>query len=104
MNPVIPFPPKSVTTYDLATEDGDSTEYTIVGTGVCLNCKHEWQAIAPTGVVSLECPSCNAHRGVWKGLAGPDSGNVWTCNCGCQYFMLTDTHTLCIGCGTHHTF
>ena len=105
MTDVIPFPSKNTTEPERTIEnDPFYTEYTQHGTAVCLSCSHEWEAVAPTGVISLECPSCNTNRGVWKGLAFPESVKVWTCQCTCQYFILTQDYSVCIACGTHQTF
>jgi Zn finger protein HypA/HybF involved in hydrogenase expression len=33
------------------------------GDAKCLDCKHEWVATAPVGVVRLDCPECGSTRG-----------------------------------------
>lgn len=81
---------------DLAEYKLKNSEH-LEGTGVCLHCKHEWEAIVPTGVVCIQCPQCGLHRGVLKGCCSPEW--MWECMCGCRFFFLTTEKAICANCG-----
>ena len=49
------------------------------GNAVCLHCKHEWQAVAPTGVTILKCPECKLEQGAFKCLSMPGDDDFWEC-------------------------
>lgn len=68
------------------------------GRARCLGCKYEWQAVAPLGTVTLECPHCELPQGRFMNLV-EDEGMHWTCNCGNQYFSITPQRTYCTVCG-----
>jgi hypothetical protein len=74
-----------------------------VGIAVCRDCKHEWEAIAPAGIVSgLECPNCGAMKGGSKYEFGAET--EWKCNCGCYDFFITGGNTHCRKCGVAQVF
>lgn len=73
----------------------------IEGKAVCLNCFHEWQAVAPVGCVQLECPNCSLERGAWYGLVCPDE--VFKCNCGSLHYFITKKACVCCRCGLEAT-
>lgn len=70
------------------------------GVAVCLNCKHEWVAVAPHvgEVLWLECPSCGLIRGRFK-YHHERSGEHWTCNCGSELFYIKAGVPYCPNCG-----
>lgn len=71
------------------------------GMALCIACLHEWMAVAPTGTIALECPSCHLHKGRWKFDFYPNEGQmVRSCNCGNQLFYLTPNGHMCANCGT----
>lgn len=75
------------------------------GEAFCLACDHQWQAVAPTGTVSLECPGCGAHKGKWKFEFYPRDGQmVRVCQCGNQLFYLTEEGHLCANCGIYQAY
>lgn len=69
------------------------------GPCLCLDCRHEWQGVAPVGAVWLECPACSLKRG--RFLFDVDYGETkrWTCNCGNDLFRITPSATYCPNCG-----
>jgi hypothetical protein len=69
------------------------------GPARCLACHHDWEAVAPVGTSRLECPSCKTLRGVWSRPCGGAQGEpYWTCQCGCDLFMLTPRSLICTAC------
>jgi len=75
----------------------------LTGEAFCLDCEHEWLAIAPVGTVSgLECPSCGTVKCIFRYGVVPEI--VWTCNCGCQVFSISGIshNILCYRCGAVH--
>jgi hypothetical protein len=70
----------------------------------CIGCKHEWEAVAPVGTTLLECPECDAHKGLWMGVIMPPERQIWTCNCGGELFYITPDGTFCPNCGVYQNF
>lgn len=68
------------------------------GLAFCMQCKHEWAAVAPMGAVALECPACETQKGRFR-FPHRRSGSVWVCNCGNDLFHLTPDGTYCPNCG-----
>lgn len=76
-----------------------------VGAAFCIACDHVWQAVAPTGTTTLECPSCSAMKGKWKFEFYPSTGQmVRECGCGNQLFYLTHEGHLCANCGVYQRY
>ncbi len=80
----------------------------LAGSAKCIGCAHEWEAVAPVGTVSLECPSCSSERGVWRyPVRATEGDSLFLCNCGCE--ALTAYHRAgkfwlkCMCCGVDHT-
>lgn len=72
----------------------------IAGEAVCLRCRYQWVAVAPTGTTHLECPSCGTVWGMYRSPVEPKAGDVvWRCDCGCELFALMMSGPLCIQCG-----
>lgn len=69
------------------------------GEATCLACKHEWVAVAPSGVVWMECPACGLMRGRYKFHHCHVDKKHWTCNCGNDLFSLTPDFIYCPNCG-----
>lgn len=80
------------------------------GQAKCLNCEHEWMAVAEVGTVGLDCPECECSRGVWRGISVPwsceDDGykEIFLCDCGSLHFFLTRAAIHCCACGTAVVF
>lgn len=66
-----------------------------------MECRHEWQAVAPVGTVRLDCPACDLPKGLWIGATEADEGQVlWRCFCGNDAFQLLPHAIRCLRCGT----
>lgn len=70
----------------------------LAGKARCLACRHEWQAVAPTGATWLECPACAAERGCFVYPVGRSDPH-WQCDCGNDLFHITPDGTYCPVCG-----
>jgi len=68
------------------------------GPAHCMVCKYEWVAIAPVGVVWLECSNCGSMKGLFK-YSCQREGSEWVCNCGNTLFCVTPDGTYCPNCG-----
>ena len=80
-------------------------ERTYSGPAFCLACKHEWEAEAPEGVVSLECPSCGTMKGLYRYEHAPHKDTaLWTCKCDNQLFLVTPQGIFCPNCGIYAEF
>ena len=79
------------------------------GTAKCMNCKHEWEAVVPTGTHVLDCPQCESHRGMWKyPFAAPVGSAYLSCaNCDSEhlytYIMQGARYVRCASCGSDMT-
>lgn len=73
------------------------------GEARCLNCKRHWQAVAPAGTTSLECPSCHTTQGVFIGLSQTERAQ-WQCKCGEWMFFIDEAGPYCCHCGTRPSF
>lgn len=73
------------------------------GTAICLDCRHEWEAVAPDNVLWLECPSCKLVRGRFKYQHEIAEGLEWRCNCGNDLFRVTPDGYYCPNCGEWQT-
>lgn len=78
------------------------------GTAYCVGCKEEWQAVAPIGTMSLDCPACELPKGVPKYPFGADEGDLLlVCDCGCEaltaYRRKGLFYVKCMACGTDLT-
>lgn len=82
----------------------------LAGKAKCLDCKSEWDFVAPVGTLYLECPKCGTHRGVQQGPCdGAEDDDVWECNCGCTLFKIIAHNgvfkwMICLRCGTAPSF
>lgn len=77
----------------------------LAGTGFCLECRHEWEAVAPIGVVGLECPKCGTHKGTMKGLVYPADDMVIHCKCDNPFYFITPEESVeCAYCGIPYKF
>lgn len=87
MGSIVPFKPK--------VPDNCAT-----GEAVCYTCGHSWQAVAPIGVIELECPKCKELTGKWLNRFRPSEGYVYHCgNCNGETWVLTPDGALCESCG-----
>ncbi|HSX21491.1 MAG TPA: hypothetical protein VLE97_01800 [Gaiellaceae bacterium] len=69
------------------------------GEAICLDCKHTWAAVAPTGTVWLECPGCGLTRGRFRYQHERTGAAHWTCKCGNDLFHVTPDGYYCPNCG-----
>lgn len=76
---------------------GEARPHT-TGRARCLDCKHEWIAVAPCEMVWLDCPSCTLVRGRYI-FNFERSGYHWTCQCGCDLFHVSAIGVYCPNCG-----
>ena len=68
------------------------------GRALCLECKHTWQAVAPVGTLTLECPKCHLHKGTMTHLVFPEQ--YWQCACGnCAFALSKHSILICMYCG-----
>jgi len=75
------------------------------GEAFCLQCRHEWVAVAPTGTVQLQCPQCLTMKGLFKYPCNLEAGAmIRVCNCGNDLFYLTTEGHLCPNCGTYQSY
>ena len=70
----------------------------ISGQARCMDCKHEWQAVAPVDTWWLECPSCSLPKGRFIGTF-QKSDRHWTCHCGNDLFHVAPAGIYCPNCG-----
>lgn len=70
------------------------------GRCLCLACRHEWEGVAPNGLVWIECPACSLHRGRFLYHADRGEAKRWTCACGNDLFHITPAATYCPNCGS----
>lgn len=73
------------------------------GEAICLDCKHTWHHEDDIGAQSFDCPSCGSGRGVWHYPFSANVGEqIFSCNCGSEYFFITTTAVKCAKCGVTH--
>lgn len=77
----------------------DEREPHNVGAARCLDCKHDWNAVAPVGVPWLQCPNCQAMKGRFMGPHLKLGKELWHCNCGNDLFQITRDGCYCPNCG-----
>jgi len=68
------------------------------GRALCLQCHHDWQAVAPIGTTQLECPSCHLMQGVFYGVMSTERPQ-WQCACGEFVFFIDQRGPYCAHCG-----
>jgi Zn finger protein HypA/HybF involved in hydrogenase expression len=78
------------------------------GRGLCLACRHEWEAVAPIGTWQLECPKCDSTKGIFRDpFCAADGDSVFRCNCGSEaltaYLHKGRFNLRCMNCGTDQT-
>ena len=72
------------------------------GKARCLACQHAWVAVAPLGVIWLECPSCSLERGRFVAQVERE-GPHWHCRCENDLFYVTRDGYYCPNCGSWQT-
>ena len=80
-----------------------SREPHMSGPATCLECGHEWQAVAPVGTYQMECPECGLFKGVYSGLCqgGPEDTHYLMCsNCEYAVFNISPSGIWCCYCGS----
>lgn len=69
------------------------------GRAQCVGCKHEWQAVAPIGTETLECPACGLRKGMFANPVMVGT-HVWECHCGNDLFRISGGgEVYCVNCG-----
>ena len=77
----------------------------IVGEAFCIQCKHEWVAVAIAGTIFFECPNCCTHKGLLKYPIDINEGEVYReCRCGNSLFRITPEGHLCPNCGIYQNY
>lgn len=69
------------------------------GAAFCIECRHTWTAVAPTGTGWLECPACTRMTGRFKYTMVKEDVAHWTCKCGNDLFYATPDGFYCPNCG-----
>ena len=82
---------------NLATKKLEDSPH-ISGRARCLDCKHEWFAVAPISTTWMECPKCSLIRGRFIYQHERDRLH-WECKCGCDLFCVTSEGYYCPNCG-----
>lgn len=67
------------------------------GDAKCMACKHEWNAVVPTGVFEFQCPNCELMKGAFNKSVDPDE-DVFRCKCGCDLWLVTASGVYCGNC------
>ena len=70
------------------------------GTAQCLDCKHQWEAVAPLGTYWLQCPGCGLIRGKYLYTFDFVDQLHWVCACGNDLFYMLNDACYCPNCGT----
>lgn len=73
----------------------------LVGKAICINCNHQWTAIAPVDTKWMECPECHLMRGHYFHHAAAPEEYLYTCECGNQLFMVTASGMWCPNCAVY---
>lgn len=74
------------------------------GEAGCMVCRKRWQAVAPIGVLRLECPFCGLMQGAWVHSVSPRDPVIWHCGCGNDLFVLPPNGPpMCAACGVRAT-
>lgn len=69
------------------------------GPAQCVHCHHKWEAVAPVGVSTLQCPSCFTNKGLFTNFVDYTEPR-WQCDCGSQFFAIGQHKGIyCIQCG-----
>jgi hypothetical protein len=76
------------------------------GKARCLDCRHEFEAVAAIGATWLECPQCGLMRGRY--IYGVERSDPhWKCDCGNTlfsiYYSQSGSAVVCNNCGVHQT-
>ena len=70
----------------------------LAGPARCLDCGHEWMAVAPLGMTVLDCPKCRAQKGGRFAMVQKD-GDHWHCGCGNPFYLIRGNGAYCPNCG-----
>lgn len=81
----------------------------LAGQARCVACGHEWEAVAPTGTVYLDCAECGGQKGIFARPTVPkETDLMWSCKCGGEAFYLiknsSGTELQCWNCGDRQKF
>lgn len=74
----------------------------LAGKCICLQCKYEWEGVAPLGTLYLQCPECWLDKGIFNCVTFPE--RYWECKCGCAHFAVGVSHIVCLFCGISKEF
>ncbi len=77
----------------------------VTGQARCLDCNHEWVAVAPNAAEWLECHACTLMRGRFVYGCSPEAGSpVYMCpGCGNDVFHAQPAGLFCLNCGCTDT-
>lgn len=75
----------------------------VTGGATCIMCGHKEVAIAPAGVVWMECSICHTMKLVFDLHVGVPGGRTLTCGCDNQLFFILDGVAFCPNCGDRRT-
>lgn len=95
MTNIATFPNKSA-----SQDDGKH----LSGPARCIECRHEWEAVAPVGTYELQCPQCSSMKGIFVWSVDEDGLDRWICHCGADAFMVLRDAIMCYRCGTEQRF
>lgn len=78
------------------------------GPCVCIECRKEFVAVAPMGVLWVECPDCGLTKGHPKHPFSCREGEaLFVCGCGSEaltaFFRSGQLHIMCMACGSDVT-
>lgn len=74
------------------------------GGAKCTNCGHKWRAVAPAGVIDLECPACHELRGIFEFNCSVSNDFLFVCVCGRDLFQVKPDGLSCVCCGRDTSF
>lgn len=75
------------------------------GAAICISCKHEHVAVAPTGTVWFDCPACGLEKATWKYTFQFKPGTeIRVCACGNELFYITRVGHSCALCGKYQEY
>lgn len=94
----------NIATFPNKSDSQDDCKH-LSGPARCIECRHEWVAVAPVGTYELQCPQCESIKGMYIGPVDEDENvDRWQCHCGCDVFKMLRDAIMCYRCGTEQRF
>lgn len=86
----------------------EKSEPYLSGEAKCIDCGARWVAVAPVGVMNLECRDCGTMRGRWLYPVGAAEGDLlFSCACGNDGLVAYKRNgkfwLQCMACGVDQT-